>query len=203
MKIANEIVVAAPRSQVWKFFHDVPAVVECLPGAEITEQEDDGSYRGGLSTKLGPISIKFEGKANVVFDENSSQVTISGNGVDRKGGSRGDIIVVGDISDTAAGTHVAINTDVSLSGSAAQFGRTGLITDISRRMLGEFATCVETKLNAAPEVAATTTAAKPQGISILFATLWARLRRLVASRRGQHRSSQAANEPAERDTQER
>lgn len=199
MKIEQEIVVSAPKAQVWQFFHDVPSVVECLPGAELTKQEDDGSYRGQLSTKLGPISMTFEGTATVAFDEDASQVTIRGNGVDRKGGSRGDIVVVGDINAADPGTHVAITADVTLSGSAAQFGRTGLITDISRRMLEEFSTCVETKLNAAPETAATTVAAKPQGLTILLASLWARVRSLIARRRGRHQTSGVAEAPSKWD----
>ncbi|SNR65586.1 Carbon monoxide dehydrogenase subunit G [Haloechinothrix alba] len=199
MKIEQEIVVPAPKAEVWQFFHDVPSVVECLPGAEITEQDDEGNYRGQLATKLGPIAIKFEGKATVVFDEHASQVTIHGTGVDRKGGSRGEITVVGDISDTDAGTHVGINTDVTLSGSAAQFGRTGLINDISQRMLGEFATCVETKLNATPETAAKTVAAEPQGISIILKSLWARLKRLIAPRRSRAATERTKQDPNQRE----
>ncbi|GAA1239461.1 hypothetical protein GCM10009676_25170 [Prauserella halophila] len=199
MNIEQEIVVAAPKPEVWQFFRDVPSVVECLPGAEITEQEEDGSYRGQLSTKLGPIAIKFEGKATVAFDEDASQVTIRGSGVDRKGGSRGDITVVGDIHSTDSGTHVAINSDVTLAGSAAKFGRTGLITDISQRMLGEFATCVETKLNATPETAAKTVAAEPQGISIILKSLWARLRRLIAPRHSRTATERTKQDPDQRE----
>lgn len=199
MKIEHEIVVAAPKAQVWQYFHDIPSVVECLPGAELTEQQDDGNYHGQLSTKLGPISMTFEGKATVTFDEDVSQVTIRGTGVDRKGGSRGEIVVVSDINPTESGTHVTITADVTLSGSAAQFGRTGLITDISQRMLGDFTKCVEAKLNAAPETAATIAAAKPQSVSLLLASLWSRLRRLIESRRARRRTSRDAKEPAKQD----
>lgn len=198
MKIKQEFEVAAPKPQVWAFFHDVPSVVQCLPGAEITEANDHGSFQGQLSSKLGPIALKFEGKATVEFDEDASRVTIRGEGVDRRGGSRGNVAVTAQVTAGDGGTHVEIETDLKLSGAAARFGRTGLISDISERMMGDFAACVEAKLKAKPETAATIVAAAPQGLRVLLATLWARLRRLLgregARRRpptSAHRSSKA------------
>jgi carbon monoxide dehydrogenase subunit G len=35
---------------------------------------------------------------------------------------------------------------VTLAGPAAQFGRTGLINEMSKRLIGDFASCLEAKM---------------------------------------------------------
>lgn len=179
MKIHQDFRVDAPKAKVWKAFHDVTSVVECLPGAELLGTDDDGRYRGKLSARLGPISTSFEGTATVTFDDETSTVTIKGSGVDRRGGSRGQVMVVCDVADADTGTKVGMEADITLSGAAAQFGRTGLISEISQRLISDFARCLEGKLAATPEVAATIVAPRPAGLALVSASLWSRLRALI------------------------
>lgn len=183
MKIQEEFVVSAPRPKVWDFFHDVPAVVQCLPGAELDDQVNDHTYRGRLSARLGPISTSFEGKATVLFDDQAWRVTVDGTGVDRRGGSRGQVAIACDITTVSDGAKVNVEADMQLSGTAAQFGRTGLIDEISRRLLRDFVTCLETKISAEPELAATIAAPPPRGFTLLLQSLWARLTRLFGRTR--------------------
>ncbi|HZD24517.1 MAG TPA: SRPBCC family protein [Acidimicrobiia bacterium] len=179
MKIAQEFVVARPPADVWTFFQDVPSVAQCLPGAELTNQNDDGSYEGSLSVKLGPMNAAFEGTATITPDEAGRSATIQGKGVDRKGGSRGQVTVTYAISDDPEGSKVNVDADVTLSGPVAQFGRTGLINEMSKRLIGEFVTCLEGKLGATSEEEADTIqAGEVRGISLFFSSLWAWLKRL-------------------------
>lgn len=179
MKIAQEFVVARPPADVWTFFQNVPSVAQCLPGAELTNENEDGSYAGKLSVKLGPMSAAFEGTATISPDEANHTATISGKGVDKKGGSRGQVKVVYVITDDPGGAKVNVDADVTLSGPVAQFGRTGLINEMSKRLIGEFVTCLEGKLGAADETEADTIqAGEVRGISLFFSSLWAWLRRL-------------------------
>ena len=53
MKISNEFEVGRPVETVWAFFQDIPAVAECLPGAELMDQKEDGTQVGKVSVKLG------------------------------------------------------------------------------------------------------------------------------------------------------
>lgn len=184
MKIQHEFTVGRPLADVWKFFGEIPAVADCLPGAELTGDLGDGRYSGVVSVKLGPMTATFEGEATVVSDPATHSAVISGKGVDKRGGSRGQVKVDYVLSQVAEGTKVAIDADVMLSGPAAQFGRTGLINEISKRLIGEFVECLEQKLAAAtPEEAAEVRAvAQVRGISLFFAGLWSWLRRLL--RRG-------------------
>lgn len=179
MNIKQEFVVARPTNVVWDFFQNVPDVARCLPGANLTGQADDGSYEGNLSVKLGPMAAAFEGNCVVVPDHAALTATIEGKGVDKKGGSRGQVKVVYTITPEGAGSKVLVDADVNLSGPAAQFGRTGLINEMSKRLIGEFVDCLEAKL-AAPteEEAESIRAGEVRGISLFFASLWGWFKRL-------------------------
>lgn len=174
MKISQEFVVERPPADVWTFFQDVPAVAQCLPGAELTGENEDGSYAGNLSVKLGPMTAAFEGTATITADEPNRTATIEGKGVDKKGGSRGQVKVVYNIADDPGGSKVGVDADVTLSGPVAQFGRTGLVNEMSKRLIGEFVSCLEGKLAASSEQEAESIeAGEVKGISLFFSSIWA------------------------------
>lgn len=179
MKIEQNFTVTQNAGTVWNFFQDVPAVAQCLPGAELTEDKGEGVYGGKLSIKLGPMSANFEGEATVTPHPEEKSATISGKGVDRRGGSRGQVTVVYRISEHPEGTEVKIEAEVQLAGAAAQFGRTGLINEMSARLIGEFSDCLHRKLQATTvEEAAQIEAGEVKGIRLFFASLWSWFKRL-------------------------
>jgi carbon monoxide dehydrogenase subunit G len=183
MKIENEFTVSPPVATVWEFFQDVSSVAQCLPGAELTEDRGDGTYAGKVSVKLGPMAANFEGEATVTPDESTRSGSIDGKGADRRGGSRGQVKVEYTLTEADGGTKVRIEADVTLSGAAAQFGRTGLINEMSSRLIGDFVNCVEGKLAAeTPEAAAEVKAADVKGFTLFLESLLAWLKRLFTRR---------------------
>lgn len=184
MEINKEFEVARPVATVWDLFQDVPQVAQCLPGAELTEERGDGSYAGKLSVKLGPMSADFDGEATVEVDESNRVGTVSGKGADRRGGSRGRVKVTYALSEADGGTKVVVDADIHLSGAAAQFGRVGLINEMSGRLITDFVECLEAKLAAETvEEAAQVEASEVQGIALLFQSLWAWIKRLFSGDR--------------------
>jgi carbon monoxide dehydrogenase subunit G len=173
MKIEHEFTVARPPDQVWDFFQDIPSVAQCLPGADLLGESDDGSYDGKLAVKLGPLSASFEGKATVTPDPAAKSAVIEGKGVDKSGGSRGQVKVSYQIRPDGTGSKVDVDADITLSGPVAQFGRTGLVNEMSKRLIGEFVQCLEGKLAAeTPAEASQVEAGEVKGISLFFASLW-------------------------------
>jgi len=174
VKIEESFVVPAPVDRVWAVFQDVPQLAECLPGAELAGRTESGAYEGKVTAKLGPITASFEGEATVVMDDATHSGTVEGRGVDRRGGSQGRVKMRFTVAEVDEGTRVDVDADVVLSGAAAQFGRTGLIKEMSRRLIDEFVTCLHAKLAAAtPEEAAGVTAREVRGLSLFFSSLWA------------------------------
>jgi carbon-monoxide dehydrogenase small subunit len=170
MKISHEFEVERPLQAVWATFQDVPAVAQCLPGAELTEDRGDGVYVGDLQIKLGPMSAKFEGEAKVVPNPEAHTALIEGKGVDRSGGSRGQVDVEYRLAQSGSHTRVFVDADIKLSGAIAQFGRAGLVEEVSKRLIDDFVYCLHAKLDAeTPEEAAEIEAGEVKGISLFLA----------------------------------
>lgn len=174
MNIDQEFTVARPLERVWSFFQDVPEVAKCLPGAELTEALGDGQFKGKLDAKVGPMSVSFDGKATVTADAAAKTGVIEGSGADRRGGSRGKVRVEYTLTEVEGGTKVSMNADIAISGPAAQFGRVGLIKEMSSRLIVDFTVCLEGKLAAETmEESQAITAAEVSGATLFFASLWA------------------------------
>lgn len=161
-------------------FIDVPELAHCLPGAELTEYHDDGRCAGRVEAKIGPITAVFDGEALVDADPATRSGTVVGKGADRRGGSRAQLKVAYFLEQIASGTRVVVDADVVLSGAAAQFGRIGLLKEMTGRIIGEFVHCIEAKLAApTPEAAAAVHAAEVKGFSLLLASMVAPITRLI------------------------
>ena len=177
MKISEELFVERSPDQVWQLFCDVPELSSCLPGAELTDDKGDGVYEGNVSAKLGPMNADFFGECTVVNDHETMTGSVKGKGVDKGGGSVGLVQVDYAIIGQNGGSHINIDADITLSGPVAQFGRTSILQEMSTRLIGEFAHCIEAKLVAATaEEAREIKAGEVKGISLFFSSLWATIK---------------------------
>jgi carbon monoxide dehydrogenase subunit G len=175
MQISEQFTVTQPIGEVWRLFSDTPEVARCLPGAELISDNGDGTYDGLVAVKLGPISASFEGRATVMLDDATYSSNIKGRGVDRSGGSQGSVDVEVHLDDLdGAHTDIHIDAKVMLAGPIAQFGRTGLVREVSKRLIDQFADCLHAKLEAETETAAAAVVAKDVGgLSLGFAAVLA------------------------------
>jgi carbon-monoxide dehydrogenase small subunit len=175
MQIYEQFTVSQPIERVWGLFCDIPEVARCLPGAELKSDNGDGTYDGAVAVKLGPISASFEGTATVTFDKDAYASNTKGRGVDRAGGSQGSVDVDVQLSEIDGGhTDVRIEAKVTLAGAIAQFGRTGLVNEVSKRVIDQFSDCLHAKLDAeSEEAAAEVEAPDVRGLSLGLAAAWA------------------------------
>lgn len=146
MKLHQEFTIAHPLDEVWRFFHDVPKVAGCLPGAEYIGSNEDGRHLGKVSAKVGPFQASFEGEAAVHYDEEKKSVALEGKGVDRKGASRGKMNMNCVLQPSGDQTGVIVDSDIQLSGTIAQFGRTGLISEVANALVANFVRNAEAAL---------------------------------------------------------
>jgi len=175
MEISEQFTVTQPIEDVWHLLSDIPQVASCLPGAELKSDNGDGTYDGLVAVKLGPISVSFDGTATVAFDHTNYSSNIKGRGVDRTGGSQGSVDVVVQLEDLdGVHTDVRLDAKVMLAGPIAQFGRTGLVNEVSRRLIDQFADCLRAKLEAKTGTAAAEVEApQVQGLSLALVAMWA------------------------------
>lgn len=164
MRIENSFEVGASRDTAWNLLMDVPRVVPCMPGAQLTETVDDSNWKAKVSVKLGPISLQFA--ADVAHTEvdtvgNRVVMTTTAREVRGRGGAQATIQSTLTELDPSR-TRVDVLTDLSLSGSVAQYGR-GIVQDVAGQMVGKFADCLQKQLVGSEEEAqaAVEQAAKP------------------------------------------
>ncbi|WP_171070385.1 SRPBCC family protein [Methylobacterium terricola] len=157
MKITQAFTVGRPLPSVWTFFHDIPRVAACVPGAEYLGAKEDGRHAGRVTTKVGPFQASFEGDAAVAYDESAHVVTANGKGVDRKGASRGKLALTCTCEAAGDATTVTVEADIQLSGPIAQFGRTSLFNEVAGVLVQSFVQNAEAQL--APTASAQVTPA--------------------------------------------
>jgi carbon monoxide dehydrogenase subunit G len=148
VKLEQTFEVDAPVERVWEALIDVERVAPCLPGATITEADEDGSYEGTFSAKVGPASVSFKGTLKMAnVDESTHTATMLANGSNRRGQGGAKATIISKVADNGSGgTKVDIDTDYSITGPLARLGRGGMIEDVGNRLLREFATCLEQRL---------------------------------------------------------
>ena len=162
MKLEQSFTVAAPVEQVWSALIDVERIAPCLPGAEITGRDESGGYQGTFSVKLGPTTAAYRGSLRMEeVDEAARTATMSAKGTDKRGQGGATASIVSTMREEGDATHVEVVTDFTITGRLARFGRGGMIEDISKRLMRDFAQCLESTLGTEP-AAAVATASEPE-----------------------------------------
>jgi uncharacterized protein len=147
MRMEQTFDVAAPLAEVWAALQDLERVAPCLPGAAITGHDEDGTYHGTFTVKLGPVTASYNGTIRIEdIDEASHRATLKAHGSDKRGQGGANATIVNTLSEHDGGTRVEAATDFSITGRLAQFGRGGIMEDVSNRLLHDFATCLSTRL---------------------------------------------------------
>jgi carbon monoxide dehydrogenase subunit G len=169
MLIKSDFDVPQPVEKVWEFFGSVAQVAACLPGAELTDDLGDDKYLGKVAIRMGPVKMAFSGNATITErDDVAKRMVIDAAGADDKGRGQASMLVTATLASVGGGTKVSVNQDVQLSGAAAQYGR-GMISDVTQVLMRQFATNMQTRIDAIErgDTAAANAAATPaSGLAI-------------------------------------
>jgi carbon monoxide dehydrogenase subunit G len=143
MKLTNEVIVPAPIERTWSLLLDVPQVVRALPGATVEPDAAEGVYRGALKVRLGPVAVEYEGVARLEdVDEDAHVASFRIEGRERRGHGGATATIVNRLQPADGGTRLVVETELSVTGRAAQLGR-GLMEDVAGTLLAQFARGLE------------------------------------------------------------
>jgi carbon monoxide dehydrogenase subunit G len=147
MELEHRFTVPAGLEETWAHFNDIEGVAGCFPGATVTEADSE-SFSGTVKVKLGPIALVYNGSGTFLEkDEAAHRLVIDAKGKDKRGNGTAGAVVTAVMSEAGLGsTEVAVTTDLSITGKAAQFGRGNVIKDVSDKLLGQFVSCLEQQL---------------------------------------------------------
>src|SRR2546423_4328263 len=147
VKLEQSFEVEAPIDVVWQALIDVERVAPCLPGASVTGRNEDGSYAGNLTIKIGPTTAAYAGRLEMdQIDESAHVATTQAQGTDKRGQGGAKATITSTLTESGQATRVDVSTDYHITGRLARFGRGGMIEDISNRLLREFASCLQKSL---------------------------------------------------------
>lgn len=160
MQFSNTFNVALPPDDAWPFLLDIERIVPCMPGAELIEVIDDKNFKGKVSVRLGPVALTFICLA--VFEEIDNvarSARVKAQGSDAKGRGSANATIQFSVQPSAVGSTVVVDTDLSLTGAVAQYGRgAGMIQSVATQIISQFAKNLETQID---QFKLTTTSSAP------------------------------------------
>lgn len=160
MKLENEFTVPAPVDRAWEVLLDLERVAPCLPGAAIDGREGD-ARTGTMTVKIGPITARYKGTVKIEeSDEQAHRAVMRAQARDARGQGTAAATITSTMEAVDDGTRVRVETDMRITGPAAQFGR-GVMQDVSAKMMGRFADCLAGLMREAEAPAAAAPAPAP------------------------------------------
>src|SRR6187455_1285396 len=148
MEFDNAFEVPLPPAQAWPVLMNVQGIAPCMPGAQLTEVVDDKSYKGNIAVRLGPVALTFAGLVTFEEIDNTGHTArVRAQGTDAKGRGSAQAAATFRLEPSATGSKVLVHTDLTLSGSVAQYGRgVGMIQTTAAQIMNQFANSLKAQI---------------------------------------------------------
>lgn len=182
MELENRFDVPASAEAAWALLNDVPAVLPCMPGAELVDVVDGDTWKARLRVRLGPISLQFLAdlsRERTELEERRAVISIDAREAKGRGTARATITST--VEEAPVGARVSIVTELALRGPLAQYGRP-IVAPVAEQLTQQFAACISRKLaanggehaqDAEPQQPAPSSeGSKPIGLRILLGAVW-------------------------------
>ena len=129
---------SAPRI-VWGLLSDPRAVVDCVPGAALGNEREDGSFDATLTVKFGPAKVTFHARIALELDAAAMAGQVIARGKDNLGGTRVRSTMTFKVVERAEppGSAIPIEARVEIFGRLATLVEGGAAL-VVKRMTGEF-----------------------------------------------------------------
>lgn len=137
---------AAPRT-VWDVLSDPHAVAECVPGAQLGEKQEDGSYDATLTVKFGPAKVAFRTRFTLELNAAGMSGQVDSRGRDNQGGTRVKTCMTFSVVEGPApgSSAIPITAQVEIAGKLASLVESGANL-VVKRMTKEFSERLAAKL---------------------------------------------------------
>ena len=136
MELSDEIVISAPKEEVYRALNDPEILRECIPGCEELVQNSPTELEAKVVLKIGPIKAKFAGTVTLDPTGAPDAFSLMGEG---KGGAAGfakggATVTLAEVED---GTLLHYDADAEIGGKIAQLG-SRLIRSTAAKLSGKF-----------------------------------------------------------------
>ena len=146
MKLSNSFAIDRPPAEVFDAFLDIEGVATCMPGSRLLGNPEPDTYEGEVKVKVGPLGVAYSGQFKILdADRDQLRLTMRAKGREQRGAGNADAHIVAQMSEQDGGTLVEIDTELSIRGKVAQFGR-GVIGEVTDGIMQSFAHNLEQML---------------------------------------------------------
>lgn len=148
IEVNETIDVPSDPKTVWALLSNPREVVECVAGATLGEQAEDGTYDAGIMVKFGPAKVAFKAKVTIDYDEPTMSGKVASSGKDKQGGARFTTAMNFKVSEppqAGAGSQIHVAAEVEIAGKLASLIETGAGM-VVKRMTKEFSEALAAKV---------------------------------------------------------
>jgi carbon monoxide dehydrogenase subunit G len=136
MDLQDEIVIAAPRADVYAALNDPEVLRKCIPGCEELIKHSDTDLEAKVVLKVGPVKARFSGKVVLNPDNPPEHFSLSGEG---NGGVAGFAKGGADVhlAEEGEGTRLSYTAKAEIGGKLAQLG-SRLVQGTAKKLSASF-----------------------------------------------------------------
>jgi hypothetical protein len=103
-----------------------------------------------MTIKIGPITSRYKGTVKIERADEAARVAVMrAQAKDARGQGTAAATITSSMEETPSGTRVRVETDMRVTGPAAQFGR-GVMQDVSAKLMRQFAERLAAEMSASP-----------------------------------------------------
>jgi carbon monoxide dehydrogenase subunit G len=125
ISVDERVLVDAPIDAVWSHLREPAGIVQCIPGAALSEERADGSYLGTLTVAFGPTRVKFQGAVALEYRTEEYLCRAKSRGRDQRGLSNAIGEGVFSLEPAGSATTLHVSGSFALTGPLAPFAKTG------------------------------------------------------------------------------
>ena len=136
MELSDEIIINAPKEQVYAALNDPEVLQRCIPGCEELIKHSDSELEAKVVLKIGPVKARFSGDVQLDTAGAPDAFSLTGQG---NGGAAGHATGGADVTLTADGdtTILRYEAKAAIGGKLAQLG-SRLIQSTAKKLASKF-----------------------------------------------------------------
>lgn len=137
MELSDEIIIDAPKEQVYAALNDPEILRVCIPGCEELIKQSDTELEAKVVLKVGPVKARFTGNVQLDTAGAPDAFSLTGQG---NGGAAGQAKGGADVTLTADGpdkTILRYEAKAAIGGKLAQLG-SRLIQGTAKKLASKF-----------------------------------------------------------------
>ncbi len=148
MELTDEIIIQAPRDQVYAALNDPEVLQRCIPGCEELIKHSDTELEAKVLLKIGPVKARFSGDVTLDKSGAPDAFSLTGQG---SGGAAGHAKGGADVTLTPDGdtTILRYEARAAVGGKIAQLGNR-LVLSTAKKLAGKFFDAFAAEMNDAP-----------------------------------------------------